>query len=42
MVTVSPVDRHVRTVIATRADVGERLDRVLRRHLTDIGAATRT
>ena len=36
---MSPVDR---TVVATRADVGERLDLVLRRHLADVGAATRT
>jgi 23S rRNA pseudouridine1911/1915/1917 synthase len=39
MMTVSPVDR---IVIATRADVGERLDLVLRRHLTDVGSASRT
>ena len=31
-----------RTVIADRGDAGVRLDRVLRRHLTDIRAATRT
>jgi 23S rRNA pseudouridine1911/1915/1917 synthase len=30
-----------RTLIATRADVGERLDLVIRRHLADVGAATR-
>ena len=31
-----------RTVIADRGDAGVRLDRVLRRHLTDVHAATRT
>ena len=31
-----------RTVIADRGDAGVRLDRVLRRHLTDLQAATRT
>jgi 23S rRNA pseudouridine1911/1915/1917 synthase len=31
-----------RTVIATRADVGQRLDLVVRRHLADVGSATRT
>jgi 23S rRNA pseudouridine1911/1915/1917 synthase len=36
---MSPVDR---TVVATRADVGERLDLVLRRHLMDVDVATRT
>jgi 23S rRNA pseudouridine1911/1915/1917 synthase len=30
-----------RTVVATRADVGERLDLVLRRHLADLDSATR-
>jgi 23S rRNA pseudouridine1911/1915/1917 synthase len=32
----------VRTVIADRGDAGVRLDRVLRRHLGDVDAATRT
>jgi 23S rRNA pseudouridine1911/1915/1917 synthase len=36
---MSPVER---SVVATRADVGERLDLVLRRHLTDLDSATRT
>lgn len=31
-----------RTVTATRGDAGERLDLVLRRHLSDVAAATRT
>ena len=32
----------VRTVVADRGDAGVRLDRVLRRHLADLDAATRT
>jgi 23S rRNA pseudouridine1911/1915/1917 synthase len=32
----------VRTLVADRGDAGVRLDLVLRRHLTDVGAATRT
>ena len=32
----------LRTLVADRGDVGVRLDLVLRRHLTDVGAATRT
>jgi 23S rRNA pseudouridine1911/1915/1917 synthase len=31
-----------RTVVATRADVGERLDLVIRRHLADVESVTRT
>jgi 23S rRNA pseudouridine1911/1915/1917 synthase len=31
-----------RTVVATRADAGQRLDLVVRRHLADVGSATRT
>jgi len=34
--------RAVRTVVADRGDAGVRLDRVLRRHLADLDAATRT
>jgi 23S rRNA pseudouridine1911/1915/1917 synthase len=32
----------LRTLVADRGDAGVRLDLVLRRHLTDVGAATRT
>src|SRR5215470_14159731 len=32
----------VRTLVADRGDAGVRLDRVLRRHLADVPAATRT
>jgi 23S rRNA pseudouridine1911/1915/1917 synthase len=32
----------LRTLVADRGDAGVRLDRVLRRHLTDVGGATRT
>ena len=32
----------IRTVVADRGDAGVRLDRVVRRHLTDLPAATRT
>src|SRR5881392_503794 len=37
-----PVCHSVRTVITDRGDAGRRLDLVLRRHLADLGLATRT
>src|SRR3954451_14248833 len=37
-----PLGMGVRTMTADRGDAGRRLDLVLRRHLTDLNAATRT
>ena len=39
-VTIGAVDRRV--VTADRGDAGQRLDLVLRRHLSDVASATRT